>query len=59
MDFNHPKFPSSSDSISAMGWLEGELRERNFSGKAFAMAPAYSRWEIDEVMMTVINLARR
>ncbi len=53
MDFNHPKFPSSSDSISAMGWLEGELRERNFSGKAFAMAPAYSRWEIDEVMMTL------
>ena len=50
MMFQHKNVIATSDKIEAMTWLKNVIAQENFTGKAFAMAPSYSRWEIDEVI---------
>ena len=50
MMFQHKNVIATSDKIEAMTWLKNVIAHENFTGKAFAMAPSYSRWEIDEVI---------
>ena len=50
MMFQHKNVLKSSERIEAMTWLKDLVAKENFSGKAFAMSPPYSRWEIDEVI---------
>ena len=50
MMFQHKNVLKSSERIEAMTWLKDIVAKENFSGKAFAMSPPYSRWEIDEVI---------
>ena len=52
IEFSHPKFETGprGEHIEAMRWVKEKVAKENFPTTTFAMAQAYSRWEIDEVI---------
>ena len=52
IEFSHPKFNvgPKNHHIEAMTWVKKKVAKGNFPTTSFAMAQAYSRWEIDEVV---------
>ena len=52
IEFTHPKFEvgPKGDHIEAMRWVKRKVANENFPTTAFAMAQAYARWEIDEIV---------
>ena len=50
INFQHKQFYEVQSQLEAMEWVKDKIKEQNFSGKAFAMAQPYSRWEIDQVI---------
>ena len=55
IEFHHSQFKSSSEAIDAMNQVKGLINGMDFDGKVFAMSQAYSRWEIDEVLVKSTN----
>ena len=50
--FTHPKLDTGyrGQHVDSMRWVKEQVKKVAFNTRAFPMAQAYSRWEIDEVI---------
>ena len=44
LDYYHPLFKNTANSISAMNWVKETISSMDFPGKAFTMSMSYSRF---------------